>query len=243
MRAPAFQFYPDDFIGGTCDLSQAEVGAYVRLLCYQWGRGEIPKDKDKRDRVAGGPVSDDILAKFPDGKNPRLEAERQKQVEWREKCSAGGKRSAESRRVVPRVVEPPLQVTYQGKGQVNGNSPSPSPSPLGKEKEKEAAKPMEPGVSAIPSVDDAVFHGAKSGIPPDFCRKWHKERESERWADANGLSIGNWRRYLNGAWTRERGQKPWKKTPEKQGAPAFKKCGIDVSKWVTPLEQTQPPKS
>jgi uncharacterized protein YdaU (DUF1376 family) len=34
-KPPAFQFYADDFLGGTIDLTTEEVGAYIRLLCFQ----------------------------------------------------------------------------------------------------------------------------------------------------------------------------------------------------------------
>ncbi len=78
-KPPAFQFYPDDFIGGTCDLSAVDVGAYIRLLCYQWNRGSIPVEETGRlERIAGTPVSHDVLAKFPGGKNQRLESVRKR---------------------------------------------------------------------------------------------------------------------------------------------------------------------
>jgi len=34
-KPPAFQFYASDFLVDTIDLSNEELGAYVRLLCYQ----------------------------------------------------------------------------------------------------------------------------------------------------------------------------------------------------------------
>ena len=91
MSAPAFQLYADDFIGGTVCLSAEDVGAYIRLLCYQWGNGSIPDRKTVVDRVAGCVVSDEVLAKFPDGINPRLAAEHQKHEDYRAKCAASGK--------------------------------------------------------------------------------------------------------------------------------------------------------
>ena len=115
-RAPAFQFYADDFLAGTLDLSQADVGAYIRLLCHQWNRGSIPVETEKQQRLAGGSVSVDVLAKFRlvDGSrlvNERLEQERQKQANYRELQRQKGKLSAESRQNQPEVnrgsTEPP----------------------------------------------------------------------------------------------------------------------------------------
>jgi uncharacterized protein YdaU (DUF1376 family) len=47
---PAFQFYPDDFLGGTAHFTASEVGGYIRLLCHQWKHGAVPADNT--DRIA-----------------------------------------------------------------------------------------------------------------------------------------------------------------------------------------------
>jgi len=125
MKPPAFQFYPDDFIGGTCDLSAEEVGAYIRLLCYQWSRGSIPDDSAKLARIAGANVTTDTLQKFPSGKNARLEFEREKQAEYRAEKSKAGKSGAEKRwHSHSTAIVLPLANTM-----ANDSSPSPSPSP------------------------------------------------------------------------------------------------------------------
>lgn len=159
MKAPAFQFYADDFLAGTLDLSQEELGAYIRLLCHQWNRGSIPVETEKQQRLAGGPVSADVLVKFqlmPDGRlvNERLEQEREKQANFREAQSKKGKASAEARRNQPEsnrgstAVQPRPQPDVQP----NGNSPSPSPSPSSsKEEDIHSEKP------AAPRKRDEVF--------------------------------------------------------------------------------------
>ena len=84
-KAPAFQFYADDFLAGTADMSAEEVGGYIRLLCHQWSKGGIPSDEDRSARIAGlmgSPSIRYVLAKFTlcDGdmlKNVRLEQIRQ----------------------------------------------------------------------------------------------------------------------------------------------------------------------
>ena len=107
-------------------MSPHEVGCYMRLLCHQWSRGQIPhSDVQKIRRVAGGVVSDDVMRKFPNGKNERLERERLKQQVWREKSREGGIKSGLTR--ASRVLQPPLQPPLQPNGQPNGNTPSPSP--------------------------------------------------------------------------------------------------------------------
>ena len=92
-KAPAFQFYPDDFIGGTCDLSAEEVGTYIRLLCYQWSRESIPvEDIPKLTRIAGSNVTLDVLRKFPDGKNAKLESVRNNLNKYKTTCVQNGKK-------------------------------------------------------------------------------------------------------------------------------------------------------
>jgi uncharacterized protein YdaU (DUF1376 family) len=47
-KAPAFQFYVDDFLGGTAHFTASETGGYVRLLCHQWKYGGVPGDNVDR---------------------------------------------------------------------------------------------------------------------------------------------------------------------------------------------------
>lgn len=127
MKAPAFQFYADDFIGGTVVFSAEDVGAYMRLLCYQWGNGAIPFRKELVDRIAGCVVGPDVMAKFPDAKNARMEREREKQAEYRAQQSAKGKASAQARFNRGSTA---VQPSGEPEGQPKVNSPSPSPSPI-----------------------------------------------------------------------------------------------------------------
>lgn len=155
-QAPAFQFYADDFIAGTVDMSPSDVGAYIRLLCYQWSRGSAPALPEKMQRVAGCIVSDDVIAKFPlcaDGnrRNPRLEKVREASDAFRKKqAEKAGKRWGHNAAALPR----------QSSGNADGHaepmpeampeacSPSPSPSPISitldkPAKPKKERKPVE----------------------------------------------------------------------------------------------------
>ena len=103
--------------------SAEDVGAYMRLLCYQWGNGAIPSRKELVDRIAGCVVGPDVMAKFPDGRNARMEREREKQADYRAQQSAKGKASAQARLNRGSTV-------VQPSGEPKVNSPSPSPSPI-----------------------------------------------------------------------------------------------------------------
>ena len=133
-------------------MSQEEVGQFIRLLCHQWNRGSIPVETEKQQRLAGGCVSVDVLAKFDeceDGllRNIRLESVRTEKGKFLQSQSVKGKLSAEKRRLDalerqkqvnqnPTAVEPVLQPDDQPEF----NSPSPSPSP----NKKDTASPKSP---------------------------------------------------------------------------------------------------
>ena len=49
----SFPFYASDFIMGTMLMTGEEVGAYIRLLCWQWEQGMVPSDPSKLARITG----------------------------------------------------------------------------------------------------------------------------------------------------------------------------------------------
>lgn len=101
QKSPAFSFYAKDFLTGTSTMSLQEVGAYIRLLSYQWDVGSIPVDARERARILGcAKAQERELWKKVGQKfalrddayfNERLEEERVKQVERRRRLSDNGK--------------------------------------------------------------------------------------------------------------------------------------------------------
>jgi len=152
-KAPAFQLYTDDFLAGTLEMSQEEVGQFIRLLCHQWNRGSIPVEAEKQQRLTGGCVSVDVLVKFrlcEDGslRNERLESVRTERGLFLQQQSIKGQQSAEKRRLAASAIQPELNrssTEVQPDGQPNhqpeSNSPSPSPSPIEDTKKEKALNP------------------------------------------------------------------------------------------------------
>ena len=202
MKAsPAFQFYVDNFIEGTIEMTDGEVGLYMRLLCAQWTRGGLPNSPDELLRFSRGSTTVElnrVIRKFKVGedgllRNDRIEAEREKQRQWRDKSAQGGRKSAESRKGGSTVVQP----HNQGEGEPKGNTPSPSPSP-----DLDSLSAPE-----IPSVDEVVGFGASrlsDQIPEPFCRFYHRQRQTTNAWVRNGVLI-QWRLDLADWWTRDRG--------------------------------------
>jgi len=107
-KSPAFQFYPKDFITDdkVAIMNLEDVGAYILLLSYCWENCGLPTDPDELKEMCGNPENwQKIWLKVGrcfyerEGRlhNRRLDEEREKQREWREKSSKGGKRGAKTR--------------------------------------------------------------------------------------------------------------------------------------------------
>lgn len=153
MKPPAFQFYADDFIGGTTTMTTTEVGAYIMLLCHQWSAGEIPNDERRLFAITRtnneapneAAVRYVVAEKFSvceDGKlrNLRMESVRAINKEFKKKSSDGGKASAAKRcgdsewgkRMAAQRSgnEANNEPSNEANNEAATNSPSPSPSPI-----------------------------------------------------------------------------------------------------------------
>ena len=104
-KAPAFQFYANDFMDATRLWEANAVGLYVRCLCIQWTHGSIPADLkilaravhcDRAELEACWPELSKKFAEQGDGtlKNKRLEQVRERQKEISDVRSEAGKAGA-----------------------------------------------------------------------------------------------------------------------------------------------------
>jgi uncharacterized protein YdaU (DUF1376 family) len=183
LKPPAFQFYPDDFLGGTAKFSDAEVGLYVRLLCAQWSEGGLTDD-DADLRSYGKPSAEGVTpierikAKFTkaeDGKlrQRRLEEEREKQRLYRESRSNNGKHGGRPSKACAN------HVVSQTKAQES--SPSPSPSPIGTQTNSE-----------FPKLEAVIQFAGMRGITREAAEQFWHHFESAGWVDKNGHEIKSW---------------------------------------------------
>lgn len=141
VGSPAWQFYASDFVSDVASCSAEETGIYVLLLCKDWMETGFACDvarlarhckvSEKVFRAAWVHLAAEFPAREVDGQprhfHPRLEAERVKQAEYRNKQSVKGQASAAAR-----ARQGELRFnrgsTEGGTGaQPEGNIPSPSP--------------------------------------------------------------------------------------------------------------------
>lgn len=126
-RAPAFQFYPKDFLSSSkvARMSLTEIGVYMLLLSHAWLNGGLPTEVTEIAKLVKVPVPRFVKMwqgalsecfEHQHGRlvNVRLEHERQKQADHREAQSQRGKASAAARsqrkaNQTATVVEPALQ--------------------------------------------------------------------------------------------------------------------------------------
>jgi uncharacterized protein YdaU (DUF1376 family) len=185
LKPPAFQFYADDFLAGTADMTAEEVGVFVRLLCHSWSKDGLVDD-DHRLMLLAGQCQASSLAhaktkfRITDGKlrNVRQEQERQKQADFRQKQAANGKkRWLGDAKPMPSLMP---------------NTCSPSPSPSTKE-------PVHTQVDFAerPSWDEVKAHCAIIGLVEWRARVWFDEMEGSGWKDRHNRNVTQWRPLLN----------------------------------------------
>jgi uncharacterized protein YdaU (DUF1376 family) len=186
LKPPAFQFYTDDFLGGTMNFTDSEAGLYIRLLCVQWNTGSVPDDDlELKNYGKGETPVDRIRLKFKkcaDGnlRNSRMEIERKKQKAFRKSRSENGKLGGRPRKPSEKLVVSSVEAKI--------SSPSPSPSPVSLE-EREGA----PTLSEIPSWNEfwEYCQGVHCGIAAEwFAKDKFEAANADRW---KGKS--DWRAY------------------------------------------------
>lgn len=84
----SFPFYASDFIIGTMLMTAEEVGAYMRMLCFQWEQGAVPDDESKLSRITGVPFKrlENVLSKFQTSecglRNAKMERVRSERIAY-----------------------------------------------------------------------------------------------------------------------------------------------------------------
>ena len=217
-KSPAFQLYPQDWLGdlNVASMTEQEEGVYIRLICYCWTHGSLPANIEKLKRLLkDGPSHNEITLEpvlkcfTPDGNgnliHKRLEIERLKQKEWSEKSKKGGLQAQANRRnlkgglaLVGDCLEP------------NGNTSSSSSSSSSlkqkstQDKQTLVEKPVKKKSKPVftewdMDMSHTLFHELKKIVPsskaPDF-ENWANEfrlmREVDKWSKEDIYEILCW---------------------------------------------------
>lgn len=141
--SPAFQFYPDDFLGsGTVGMGTLEeIGAYTLLLCLDWNSNGFPLNFDRLARWCKitprkfkhlWGYLEGHFPKCEDGmhRNPRLQIERVKQAEYSHAMSENGKKGGRPKKPAAFPQESNGLAAVKPNGKPPESIPSPTPFPL-----------------------------------------------------------------------------------------------------------------
>ncbi len=121
-KAPAFQFYPKDFLTDTnvILMSPAERGMYITLLCLDWLNDGILRENmgklsgDETLFLTHGkniePTFEPHPTKVGFVTNKRLQKERGSQQQWREKSRLAGIKSGKARKELAKSTTKALKV-------------------------------------------------------------------------------------------------------------------------------------
>ena len=99
-KLPYFPLYTSDFISDTIDLTNEEIGAYIRVLMYSWQKGKVRVDKIVRiigDVEIWEAISHYFVEENGLWFNPRMEKERSKASDKHEKAVVRAKAGADAR--------------------------------------------------------------------------------------------------------------------------------------------------
>jgi uncharacterized protein YdaU (DUF1376 family) len=210
QKSPAYQYYPDNFEQGTATFTLAEVGAYQRLLNYQWSNGSIPGDSIKAlsqilrcTPSTAKSVWNVIAAKFVraengEWRNARMERERIKQAEFRDRASQLGKMGSAKRwhKGSDRVPHA-FPITAPALG--SDSSPSPSSS------SSSNTPPKNGGVAPPPTLVKKRkpfnhYEGERIEVPA----KWHEDHVRMLGLDDAEAKLHAWYQQLDAQLVRTR---------------------------------------
>ena len=125
-KSPAFSFYPDSWFLGTSNMTAAQEGIYIRLLCLQWSSGSFSVEQAFNNSKRSASNEDiqhvlDSKFKLVNGLyfNERLENERSAQQARSENARNAGKISGKARDKTP-LKEPTNE--RLGNGTPNGTT-------------------------------------------------------------------------------------------------------------------------
>jgi uncharacterized protein YdaU (DUF1376 family) len=197
-RAPAFQFYADDFLAGTMTMTNEERGAYITLLCLQWSKGFVT-ELDIQRICLGMPTHCQGIcqSKFQLGddghyRNKRLEKERTKQKERSEKQrDIANLRWKNHANALPEDM--PDDAKAYAESVPETCFPSPSPSPIIK---KMADKPPRVRFQK-PTVEELTAEAIKIGLPLPEVDKFFNYYESNGWKVGKN-SMKSWTATMKG---------------------------------------------
>jgi uncharacterized protein YdaU (DUF1376 family) len=199
LKLPYFNFYPADFVMGTRNMTAAQKGAYIMLLCHQWDHGFVPGDPRELVAICGcshaviQPVLSEkfqkISVNFPEKfQNSRLEHERKISHDSYAKKRDSGRIAANARwhpqcHPTAPAMPPPSQSESKSESDLH-------------EREKAEPSPNFPEAER-PGIPEVTAYAQTIGLAQWKALDWLNEMNGGGWLDYNHRPIADWRAVLN----------------------------------------------
>ncbi len=201
-KSPAFLCYASDLLVSTGEMSNAEFGAYWRMLCYQWVNGSINSNPNSHPIKYPNGEWEAIQSKFPvcsDGRsrNARLEKVRQERHNYLKKQSDAGKKGAEIR--WGKDGDPNAEPNAILSSSLSSSRPPrSSPKELKKKKRREYPAMFEQLWKIHPKGGKEAAYKALKKLSPDeseverWVFKLEAFRESQKWREGISPNLSTW---------------------------------------------------
>lgn len=243
LKDPSFPLYANDFLLGTMGMDDAEVGAYIRMLCVQWDRGFLPKNAIEIAKIIGNKKKsiEGALVKFIPHENggvfnKRLSIERWKRDEWLKVQKDNGCKGGRP----PKPNDNPNESQDKPTG-LNGfppekpnqnptetSSSSLSSSSLSKERVHTPKQPKRnPKPFVPPSKQDMIDYFAANGYIASYAEHVWDYYNDGNWQDAGGKQVISWKQKVRGVWFKGEAEHMIVNNTGKEKPPTLKKNFID----------------
>ena len=185
-KDPAFLFYYQDFLVGTDDMTNDEVGAYIRCLCHQASKGSLT-DKHMMKICLSSDIYKSVSSKFSvdeDGSlfNERLRIEVLKRAAFAESRRNNRLKSNKNKHMKN------ISKTYV-RHMENENEDI-----IINKKNKEKNKFI------APTIQEVIAYFEINGYPSTHATHVFNYYADANWKDSKGQPVRNWKQKMRGVW-------------------------------------------
>jgi hypothetical protein len=189
-KDPAFLFYYQDFLVGTDDMTNDEVGAYIRCLCHQASKGSLT-DKHMMKICLSSDIYTSVSSKFSvdeDGSlfNERLRIEVLKRAAFAESRRNNRLKSNKNKHMKN------ISKTYVR--HMEDENEDIIINKKNKEKNKFIA----------PTITEVIAYFEINGYPSTHATHVFNYYADANWKDSKGQPVRNWKQKMRGVWFDEK---------------------------------------
>lgn len=203
MKDPAFLFYYQDFLVGTDEMTNEEVGAYIRCLCHQAHKGYI-SDKHMKNICYSSDIHNAIKSKFISENNDdnfineRLKFEIERRKKYTESRSNNRKGKVKEVKDISKTYDKHMENENEIENEI-------------KIKDKKEIK--------LPTIIEVKEYFKENGYKEESAVKFFGYYSVANWKDSKGNEVKSWKQKAQAVWFKDENkivQQPEKPIPIKE---------------------------